>query len=87
MKKIRTITLRGVKYKVLWFKDPDKLIDFDGRCNKQDKIIEIRCGLSARDTNVVLIHEIFHAFFWDLDESVVVDTAIDLERVLNQLNK
>ena len=87
MKKIRKIKLRGVTYKILWFKDPHNLIDFDGRCNKSGKIIEVREGMSERKTNMVLIHEIFHAFFWDLDESVVVDTAIDLERVLNQLNK
>jgi hypothetical protein len=85
MKKIKKIKIRGANWSVAWFKDKENRIEYDGMCYIKEKKIEIRDGMSDQKTLTVFIHEVFHAFFWDIDEEVIKETSEDLSLIIKRL--
>lgn len=60
----------------------------DGRCDDPTtpkKRITIKKTLVGERRLEVLIHEMLHACYWDLDEEAIATTARDIARVLFRL--
>ena len=59
-----------------------------GRCDSpttEKKSILVLSKLRGRERLEILIHELFHAGCWDLDEEAVEEIAGDIARVLDNL--
>lgn len=59
-----------------------------GSCDaptKKAKAIKIRSTLKGQERLEILIHEMLHAAFWDLDEEPIEETAADIARALHGL--
>jgi len=59
-----------------------------GECdppNKPHKEIRIAAEMHGEERLEVLIHEMLHAAYWDLDESAIEGAAADVARVLWRL--
>ena len=80
--------LRGRMYDVVDGVKKSEMPGSAGECDgpkdkkKQIRIREDQRGLEHLDT---LLHEGLHACFWDFDESVVLESARDLARLLWRL--
>lgn len=60
----------------------------DGSCcppTARNKEIRIRKTLRGERLLEVIIHEVLHACFWDIDEDAIESAARDLARVLYRL--
>ena len=56
-----------------------------GQCDsptKRAKAIRIRSDLRGEERLEILIHEMLHAAFWDMDEEPVEESAADIARAL-----
>lgn len=79
------VTLRGKTYTLVFIPMPRQI---DGRCDAPTtlkKRITIKKTLVGERRLEVLIHEMLHACYWDLDEEAIDITARDIARVLFRL--
>jgi hypothetical protein len=59
----------------------------DGDCyhpNGKPRKIRIRKGLSEERELEILIHEFLHAALWIVDETIIEQTALELQRILTE---
>lgn len=80
---MKTLTVRGKRFKVKNVSAPK------GRCQiptAKGKEIHIPVDGDSLGELVVIIHELLHAAFWDLDEASVNQVGHDIGRVLWALN-
>ena len=79
------VIIRGKAYRLRFADLPE---DGDGLCDPPDKpgkTITINKWLKGERRLDVIIHELLHAAFWDMDEVPVNDAATDIARVLTRL--
>jgi hypothetical protein len=82
--KIKTATFRGKRYRIVWkvpAKHKVKGEDILGICDppsQKDKIICIMESGNDKENFDTHIHEVLHAAFWDIDESVIEQASIDI---------
>jgi len=57
----------------------------DGECCKNTRTINIKNTLKGERQLDVIIHELLHGCHWDLDETVIEETATHVARVLWKL--
>jgi len=86
--KPKTVTIRGQKFRIVFRTNLGTLpcgTKKGGDCEEPKKgVREIRIlkSLRGRDLIEVLLHELTHAAFWDLDDEVVTEFAKDVTDVL-----
>ena len=84
--KVKTIRLRNKRYRFL----KTKLLPKDswGSCSDPaftKRIIKIHKNLKGIKEFEVIVHEMLHACFWDIDESVIREVGIDISHALWKL--
>jgi hypothetical protein len=82
-KKKHVVKLRGKKYKIQ--KTGKVGSDLWGYCTDPkftNRLIKIHKMLENDEELEILIHEMLHACFWDLDEEVVSEVGRDLSKAL-----
>jgi hypothetical protein len=57
----------------------------DGNCHLEDRTIKVRKNLRGERELEVLIHEMLHGCYWDLDEEAIESSARNIARVLTRL--
>jgi hypothetical protein len=85
-KKVKTIRLRNKRYKFL----KTNLLPKDswGVCTDPaftKRVIKIHKSLNGIKEFEVIVHEMLHACFWDIDESVIREVGIDISHALWKL--
>lgn len=80
---VRSVTLRGKRWK---FEKAGTLNKDDrGYCTdpgEKSRKIKIHKNLIGQEELEVIIHEMLHACFWDIDEDVIVQVGDDLSKAL-----
>jgi len=76
-------TLRGKRWRIQW----RRLTKHRGLCSpptarRKTITLDPRIRQSHLDLAEIAIHEMLHACFWDLDDTVVTETARDIAVVL-----
>jgi hypothetical protein len=86
MKKIKQ-SFRGKEYEIIFTNNipKTKVADCDIP-SKENPIIRIKSSLKNKKKLEILIHEMLHANFWDLDEKAVHERARDMAKALWKLN-
>lgn len=79
---MKTVTIRGKRYKVENVAAPKGLCSAPFLKNKKIKIPILGDTLGEL---TVIIHEFLHAAFWDIDEEIIDDVAYDIARALWKL--
>lgn len=84
--KVKTIRLRNKRYRFL----KTKLLPRDswGTCSDPSftkRVIKIHKKLHGIKEFEIIVHEMLHACFWDLDESVIREVGIDISHALWKL--
>ena len=77
-------TFRGHKCRL---ERPSQMGDRLGECSppsSRTRVVRVLKSLRGRRELEVLIHEMLHLAFWDLDEACVERTAADMARVLSR---
>lgn len=77
-------TIRGKTYTIL-FVSPKKLKGSRGDCDSpkyKKPVIRIANDLGEKLELEILVHEILHACFFDLDEEPVTQAAKDISKIL-----
>lgn len=60
-------------------------VEVDASCDPPDRTRRTICicdGLTPERELDVLIHEMLHAAYWDLDEAAIAETATDIAKAL-----
>jgi hypothetical protein len=82
-RRTKTINLRGKRYKFLRTKLLPK--DSWGICTDPSftkREIKVHKNLKGLKEFEVIVHEMLHACFWDIDEQVIKQVGIDISRAL-----
>ena len=74
--------IRGKQYRVEFRR---ALPNSDGHACRLRKEIVVSPRLKGERKLEVIIHELLHICFWDLDESAIEESASDIARVLTRL--
>ena len=89
MARIGSITIRGQRFTV--YRRAKVVVggvEVDASCDPPDRTRRAICiseGLTPERELDVLIHEMLHAAYWDLDETAIAETATDVAKALLSL--
>jgi len=82
-RKVRSVTLRGKRWA---FEKAGTLSKTDrGYCtdpSETERKIKIHKSLIGQEELEVIIHEMLHACFWDIDEDVIAEVGDDISKAL-----
>jgi hypothetical protein len=81
MKRIRSVTIQGKRWRVVW----DKLPKDWGLCSTSESVIEMDTGIKDNITYAtILIHEMCHAMLPNVEEDFITQMADDLAVALHR---
>lgn len=75
MKRIRSVTIQGKRWRVVW----DKLPKDWGACSTTEHVIEMDSGIRDNITYAnILIHEMLHGMLPNIEEECITQMADEL---------
>jgi cell division FtsZ-interacting protein ZapD len=79
---IKTHTFRDRLFRMIWRRPAPK---DEGQCDYDNRAISIHPNSDAKELLLTVIHESFHACFFDIDNGIVDDYERDLDRLLTRM--